>query len=82
MQEMNGYFVFPPANCRVNYPLLKMAVLIIIFALALVTLSDASCPSESHVNGCSVPLGMPFPFKPLFTPVCNRHDICYVCVCI
>lgn len=60
----------------------NMALLFLFAAIAFLVQIDASCDYESHVNGCSVPLGMPFPFKPLFTPVCNRHDVCYICVCI
>jgi len=34
---------------------------------------------DPSLDGCSVPFGLPFPFKRLFTPSCNRHDICYRC---
>ncbi|XP_057305187.1 conodipine-P1-like [Hydractinia symbiolongicarpus] len=30
-------------------------------------------------NGCSVPLNFPFPYKDVFLPACERHDICYQC---
>ncbi len=29
------------------------------------------------INGCSVPLKLPFLFKKTFTPSCRKHDICY-----
>ena len=35
---------------------------------------------DPTIDGCSVPFGLPFFFKELFTPSCNRHDICYRCV--
>ena len=28
-------------------------------------------------NGCSIPGGLPFPYKKVFTPACNSHDYCY-----
>ena len=30
-------------------------------------------------NGCSIPLNLPFPYKDIFLPACERHDICYEC---
>ena len=33
-----------------------------------------------YANGCSIPFGLSFTYKTLFTPSCNRHDICYGCV--
>lgn len=38
---------------------------------------DASCYMK--MNGCSVPLGLPFFYKKDFTPACNKHDVCYYC---
>uniref|UniRef100_A0A0B6YP89 Phospholipase A2 domain-containing protein n=1 Tax=Arion vulgaris TaxID=1028688 RepID=A0A0B6YP89_9EUPU len=34
---------------------------------------------QYDTNGCSVPFDLPFFFKTLFTPSCNRHDVCYSC---
>ena len=31
-------------------------------------------------NGCSVPFKLQYFNKDLFTPSCNRHDVCYRCV--
>uniref|UniRef100_W4VS19 Conodipine_Vc3 prepropeptide n=1 Tax=Conus victoriae TaxID=319920 RepID=W4VS19_CONVC len=36
-------------------------------------------PCAQYANGCSVPLHMPLFYKTLFTPSCNRHDVCYRC---
>ena len=33
-----------------------------------------------HQDGCSVPDGLPRPFIELFTPECDKHDLCYDCV--
>ena len=33
-------------------------------------------------NGCSIPLGIAFPYKDLFLPACERHDVCYSCVSV
>ncbi|XP_071144211.1 uncharacterized protein [Mytilus edulis] len=30
-------------------------------------------------SGCSIPIFKKFPYKELFTPSCQRHDICYGC---
>lgn len=35
---------------------------------------------NSMTNGCSIPLGIAFPYKDLFLPACERHDVCYSCV--
>lgn len=32
-----------------------------------------------NANGCSVPLGLPAPYKKTFTPACDKHDVCYYC---
>ncbi|KAK3086183.1 hypothetical protein FSP39_014823 [Pinctada imbricata] len=31
------------------------------------------------VDGCSIPLDLPFFFKDYFTSACNKHDVCYDC---
>eukprot|EP00112_Aurelia_sp_Birch-Aquarium-sp1_P025533 Seg852.16 transcript_id=Seg852.16/GoldUCD/mRNA.D3Y31 product="Conodipine-M alpha chain" protein_id=Seg852.16/GoldUCD/D3Y31 len=54
-----------------------MIALLVILSFA--AFAESSCPWESKVNGCSVPLGAPFPYKEAFKPVCNRHDVCYIC---
>ena len=40
--------------------------------------NSTSCPV--HINGCSIPCGLPFVYKTKFTPACNKHDVCYSCV--
>ena len=42
--------------------------------------NSSSCPV--HINGCSIPCGLPFVYKTKFTPACNKHDVCYSCVSI
>jgi len=37
----------------------------------------AGRPGKPIINGCSVPLKLPFLFKKTFTPSCRKHDICY-----
>ena len=46
------------------------------------TLSRAGRSSNCPVimNGCSIPGDLPFVYKELFTPACNKHDVCYYCV--
>ena len=36
--------------------------------------------NEELINGCSVPWGFDFPYKTMFTPACDYHDVCYSCV--
>eukprot|EP00795_Rhopilema_esculentum_P001455 gene1455-15879_t len=48
-------------------------------ALYLAQGAEASCVSDNHVNGCSIPLSVPFPYKAAFNPACYRHDVCYFC---
>lgn len=46
-------------------------------------LSTDICKSRApagHVNGCSVPSFLPHPFIRVFTPSCDKHDVCYDCV--
>jgi len=40
---------------------------------------DKEC--ERHVNGCGSGFSadIPFIFRSLFTPCCNKHDVCYDC---
>ena len=39
-----------------------------------------SCIADNHVNGCNV---LPFtPYEAVFTPACDRHDVCYFCVSV
>lgn len=45
------------------------------------TFGKDSCQPQ-HVDGCSIPLGLPFFYKTQFTPSCNKHDVCYRCVSI
>jgi len=38
-----------------------------------------SCTVLQDINGCSTPLQLDIPFKKVFTPACNAHDVCYRC---
>ena len=37
---------------------------------------------KTLTDGCSVPLGISWPYKKNFMPACLRHDVCYSCVSI
>ena len=41
---------------------------------------SGTCDVLKKTNGCSIPLDLPFPYKQEFQPVCNEHDVCYICV--
>ena len=58
----------------------KGAILVFVTLACFICGVLSSCPADVHVNGCSIPLNAPFPYKELFKPVCNRHDVCYICV--
>nr|KAG5712215.1 hypothetical protein BaRGS_014565 [Batillaria attramentaria] len=47
--------------------------------LGLVAVSVTANQCDSHANGCSIPFNMNYFYKDLFTPSCNKHDICYGC---
>ena len=49
------------------------------FVLVYVFTSCECC--HVVINGCSTPTKYA-PYKKLFTPACNRHDVCYRCVSI
>ncbi|XP_059164868.1 uncharacterized protein LOC131947645 [Physella acuta] len=60
-----------------------LRVLGLLAALAPLTWSS-TCDKKDpccryDVDGCSIPFGLPFFYKGLFTPSCDRHDICYHC---
>ena len=60
-------------------------VAIVLFAEGLLHVAAEigdGCGDHGHVNGCSIPFGLPFFYKSQFTPACNKHDICYSCVSI
>ncbi len=59
---------------------LKAGLLVLVAMFACLGESEGSCPSSNHVNGCSIPLGAPFPYKKQFKPACDKHDVCYECV--
>ncbi|ESO98368.1 hypothetical protein LOTGIDRAFT_159173 [Lottia gigantea] len=48
-------------------------------AAGLVGLVTAQCNRNGDINGCSIPFGLPLPFKQKFTPSCYKHDVCYFC---
>merc|ERR1712189_95241 len=41
--------------------------------------SVTTCCVSSMTNGCSIPMNSSFPYKTVFHPACQRHDICYSC---
>ena len=76
-------------SCKI-YPFQDMVLPAI---LALVTIAGLHpdgkvyktldvCSRNPIVNGCSVPLGFPMPYRDIFKPACDRHDICHSCVSI
>jgi len=56
----------------------KLSVLLLATLCAFTFASDDVCPVSKWVNGCSTPVPT-VPYKKLFTPVCNIHDVCYRC---
>ena len=42
--------------------------------------TEESCETIKHTNGCSTPLWLPMPYKKDFEAACNKHDVCYHCV--
>lgn len=65
---------------------MKVAVTVVLFLVFVthdtVGASDSKCTVLDDINGCSVPLRLPFPYKAQFTPACNSHDVCYRCVSV
>lgn len=62
---------------------LTCAVITILSWLQLSTAQNARCFKRNprlSTDGCSVPIFKKFPYKKVFEPACNRHDICYICV--
>ena len=59
---------------------LKVMYIATLSILALTGYTQTQCIADSRVNGCSIPLGLPFYYKREFTPSCHKHDICYFCV--
>lgn len=53
--------------------------LLILFSNKNWSQGQDTCTVVNNINGCSTPLRLPFPYKSLFTPACNRHDVCYRC---
>jgi len=37
------------------------------------------CISQKKVIGCSIPFNSSFPYRTVFKPACNRHEVCYQC---
>ena len=56
-------------------------IAILVLLLLKVQLSVSDCGDHGHVNGCSIPYDLPYFYKDVFEPDCNKHDICYACVC-
>ncbi|XP_048753648.1 uncharacterized protein LOC125664893 [Ostrea edulis] len=66
-----------------SFYILKMRYLGILLTTVIgFVLSTDICKSRApagHVNGCSVPSFLPHPFIRVFTPSCDKHDVCYDC---
>lgn len=60
----------------------NLSVLTFMWLLLLSMSWEVTSTSDCKINanGCSVPLGLPAPYKKTFTPACNKHDVCYYCV--
>lgn len=73
LQDLSWLFFF--------FPDVMMLQLAFFLCLLVKTSIVSSCVSDSFINGCSVPINSSsFPYKTLFHPACQRHDVCYVCV--
>ncbi|XP_057312007.1 conodipine-P1-like [Hydractinia symbiolongicarpus] len=59
--------------------MLCSAIMIYVLNLYRVEAVDFKPCITQLTNGCSIPLGFPFPYKDVFLPACERHDICYRC---
>lgn len=53
---------------------------LVLLMLSITSLQAKTCEVLKKTNGCSIPFGLPFPFKKDFTGACNKHDVCYECV--
>ena len=58
---------------------MRCIVLAVVLSMVAVTAVYGDM-CDLYANGCSIPFGLSFTYKTLFTPSCNRHDICYGCV--
>ena len=70
---------------KVSFIKEKLATMgrIIFCLLSLVIVVFLSTTSQScdwRSDGCSIPGNLPFFYKEIFIPACNRHDVCYYCV--
>ena len=59
---------------------LKVMYIATLSILALTGNIQTQCIADSHVNGCSIPLGLRFYYQREFTLSCHKHDVCYFCV--
>ena len=57
----------------------QLALCLLVLGVVLVGGTDFT-PCQEWSNGCSIPMGLPFPYKEMFRPACFRHDLCYGCV--
>ena len=67
-----------------NHKMTTFAFLVLAVSLYVSEAEDIDfkpCVS-AMTNGCSIPLGIAFPYKDLFLPACERHDVCYSCVSV
>ncbi|XP_063406353.1 uncharacterized protein LOC134690310 [Mytilus trossulus] len=67
-----------------SYILRKIPVTILLICAVLQLTSAEQSPlcfevQEGLTNGCSVPLFGKFPYKKIFEPACQLHDLCYNC---
>lgn len=56
----------------------KHVVLALGFAFALLVDRGNGFSCDDYANGCSTPRYTPY--RGVFTPACNLHDVCYRCV--
>lgn len=62
---------------------LPQAILVNLMLLAVLRSVHSTCqlpsPKPPGINGCSIPLDLPFFYKRAFTSACDKHDVCYAC---
>ncbi|KAL4238249.1 hypothetical protein ACF0H5_002962 [Mactra antiquata] len=61
---------------------MKAQIILVTMAI-LLCLDHATCYDpcdvQPYVNGCSIPANLPYFYKDVFRPDCNKHDVCYGC---
>ncbi|KAL9975642.1 hypothetical protein ACROYT_G012825 [Oculina patagonica] len=57
---------------------MKMSIFLV-FCMMLLFSMNLEVKGACQPNGCSIPFNMNYFYKRLFTPACNKHDVCYAC---